>query len=253
MDISKVNAKEALVEHAVAEYEKGLGFFFSELVELNVNIYILERIAQFPFDLFVAIDDTIFWDSVIRNFFNIGVLTVTRLATDSAGDLHTLVQFKNRAREWVKPEYKSSFDEYMRQTRFDQATRELLERARHLRANRIAHVTRAWYSGEREVFQLSFVELKSLRDALNSLLNALSFNTENRLLPIPYDPQVIRGRGEDSRTDIEKILDCVARESHILNMPERYPERWKRRREKLSDEKVDQINYYRKKFGLPEV
>lgn len=253
MNISNVDAEAMLVENAVTEYEEGMGFFYSELIDLNVNIYILDRIAEFPFDLFVAPDDRIFWDLVIRNFFNAGVLTITRLATDNAVDLHTLISFKNRVRELVKPEYKQALDDRLRQARFDRETHALLERARQLRVSRIAHTRKGRASEVAETPRIDFTGLKSLRDALNSLLDALSFNVEYRMLPIPYDPQVIHPAGSDTRTDIEKILDSLARDSYFLNMPERNPERWRHRRGVTSEEKLRQLNYYRRKFNLPEV
>jgi hypothetical protein len=255
MDFSTLAAKDVLVDNALPEYEEELGFFYSELVDLNVNIYILDQIFQFPFDLFVPRDETIFWNGVVRNFFNAGVLSITRLATDKAADLHTLINFKNRVRELIKPEYKNSFDEHLRQARFDRETHVLLERARQLRVNHIAHTRRVKDSESEKLadLRLDFTEMKELRDALNSLLDALSFNVENRLLPIPYDPDVLPSAVGDSRPDIEKLLDCLAKESYLLNMPERYPERWQNRRVRFSQDKIGQINHYRRKFNLPEV
>jgi len=253
MNMLNVNAKDVLEDDALVEYEEGLSFFYSELVGLNVNIYILDQVAQFPFDLFVPRDDRIFWDMVIRNFFSAGVLTITRLATDNAADLHTLISFKNRIRQLVKHEYKQSFDTRLRQARFDRETHALLESARQLRVNSIAHTRKNRVPEGAESIRINFSELKALRDALNLLLDALSFNVENMVLPIPYNPKVLHPAGSDARTDVEKILDCLARDSYLLNMPERNPERWRHRRERLSDEAIRQVNSYRQKFNLPAV
>ncbi|HEY2922103.1 MAG TPA: hypothetical protein VGK77_24245, partial [Candidatus Binatia bacterium] len=85
---------------------------------------------------------------------------------------------------------------------------------------------------------------------LNSLLNALAFNVEYSMLPIPYDA---RARRPSEKTDIEEILDGIAKNSFFLNMPERYPERWRYRRPNLSGDKLDAFNHYRRKLDLSEV
>ena len=70
------------------------------------------------------------------------------------------------------------------------------------------------------------------------------------MLPIPYDSRVLR---HDEKTDIEEILDGIAKNSFFLNMPERYPERWKYRRPDLTGDRLKNFNHYRRKFDLPEV
>jgi hypothetical protein len=95
-------------------------------------------------------------------------------------------------------------------------------------------------------------ELRELRDALNTLLDALSFNVGHMMLPIPYHPNVSHPVGSNHKTDIEEILDCIARDSHMLNMSEKKPERWRYRRAHLIEDKLKILNQYRRKFNLPE-
>jgi hypothetical protein len=249
MDITKLNAKDILEETRFNEYEAGMGFFFSELVELNTIIYLAEAIIEFPFDLFVGSDNTIFFGVVMRSFHNSVIITITRLATDIAGDLHTLPHFKTWVRDSMKPEFKSLFEDRLRTARFDHEVRRLLRKAKGLRDNRIAHTTQDFVSGSVTVYRPSISELRTMRNALNSLLDALSFNVEYIMLPIPYSANITPKRP----TDIEEILDCIAKNSHLLNMPERYPERWSKRRAKLEKEdKLTIFNGYRRKFGLSE-
>jgi hypothetical protein len=70
------------------------------------------------------------------------------------------------------------------------------------------------------------------------------------MLPIHYDSRALR---HHEKTDIEEILDGIARNSFFLNMPERHPERWKYRRPNLSGDKLKSFNHYRRKFDMPEV
>ncbi|MDQ3584765.1 MAG: hypothetical protein M3407_03230 [Acidobacteriota bacterium] len=252
MGILNLSAKNVLEESGLHEYEAGMGFFYSELVELNTILYLAEQIVQFPFDLFTHRDDIIFFTIVMGSFHDSAILIITRLATDQAGDLFTLPRFKNRVRDWVKSKFKDAFDVRLREARFEAGVKSLFEKARELRRHRIAHTTQEFISGGVKLSRPNISELKELRDALNSLLDALSFNVEHMMLPIPYDPRVIHPVESNHKTDIEKILDRIAKDSHILNMPEKNPERWRYRRSNLSEDKLKILNQYRRKFNLPE-
>ena len=106
MDNSNVSAKDVLEGSGLREYETGMNFFYSELVELNTITYLAEQIIQFPFDLFTHFDNVIFFTIVMGSLHDSAVLIITRLATDQDGDLFTLSRFKNKVRESVKPKSK---------------------------------------------------------------------------------------------------------------------------------------------------
>jgi hypothetical protein len=72
-------------------------------------------------------------------------------------------------------------------------------------------------------------------------------------LPIGYYPEVMRPVDFDSRSDIEELLDNVAEDSPVLNMPERDPDYWSLVSKGYSEQEVETLNRYRVKFGLPEV
>jgi hypothetical protein len=221
MNISDLGPKDVLEEGAFEEYDKGIGFFFSELVQLNAILYLAEKIVNFPFDLFASRDNTIFFTIVMDSFYDSAILTITRLTTDQKGDLFTLPRFKNRVRDLVKPEFREAFDVYLAEARFDNGVIRLLTRVKDLRTHRIAHITRDFVSGNVKLFRPNLLELVELRNALNSLLNALAFNVEYQMLPIPYDDRVLRSNRSAIKTDIEEILDCIAKNSFYLHMPER--------------------------------
>ena len=131
IDFSKLEVKAVLIKYALPEYERRIDFFYLEqLVPLNASIYIMERILQFPLVLFTDPGDSIFFTIVLRNFFQAGLLTITRLATDTKDDLFTLLQFKNWVCEQVKPEYRTEFQRYLRRIRFGKETRAMLQKAK---------------------------------------------------------------------------------------------------------------------------
>ena len=73
------------------------------------------------------------------------------------------------------------------------------------------------------------------------------------MLPMQYSTRVVHPQGVDSRTDIERILDAIARESPILNLPEQHADYWSIYREGLSERDLEMLNSYRTKFNLTKV
>jgi len=108
-DFSKLNVNEVLKETAIAEYQKAIDFFYDQLVKLNTNIFIIKKIYEFPFDIFCSPEDRVFFSMAIWNFYENGVLTVTKLATDQKEDVYTFPKFKNWVYKQVKAKYISDF------------------------------------------------------------------------------------------------------------------------------------------------
>ena len=73
------------------------------------------------------------------------------------------------------------------------------------------------------------------------------------MLPLQYDPGVRHPIGTKHTTDLEDILDSIARNSFLLNMPEEHPDRWGHHRKRLGKKELDLLNKYRVKFDLPEL
>jgi hypothetical protein len=243
-------SEDVLEADFVEEYTRGMQFFYSHLVELHTNIFILEKVLAFPFRLFAG-PDQIFFRQVIINFYDVSILTITRVAADQAGDLFTLPRFKNAIVQHIKDAHLEPFRKRLREVRFDEETEELLARAKAIRNQRIAHITQQFASNffQRPLEQLGFNlgELKSLRDRLTALFQALAINATYRMLPIGYDT-------DTSQSDIEQLLDGIADKSRILRMPEQQPEFWQTYRlPSLTDAEKDLINTYRRKFGLAPI
>jgi len=250
LSIHDLSPEDALNQGELDYYKRGMDFFFEELVHLNVNLFILDKVIEFPFNLLAGVGETLFFHMVFHNFFYASLLIITRIAADQGGGLFTLPSFKNRIRQAVKKRFQGQMDDRLRKVRFDQKTRNLLKRARKLRTQRIAHAVEGVVLGEEKEVRVFYGDLQQLRDQLNDLLDALSFNVEHMMLPIQYSPDVIHPKGSDKRPDIERILDSIAKSSPMLNMPEDHPARWPYRRKQLTSEEMKIINQYREKFGL---
>ncbi|MDD5529515.1 MAG: hypothetical protein PHX21_05735 [bacterium] len=257
-DIDSLNSDAIIKKNFLYKYEKSMQFFHSELTFLNINIYILEQIFNFPHKLFIGDSyDSIFLPFVVKNFFDMSLLIVTRLVTDSDKKTYNIIRFRDSIKDFIKPEYKQSFQDRLKKAGVDTEIEieDILKRAKPLRNKRIAHVEQ----GKAELnmqgmlgYQVTFEELKKLRDKLNSLLEALSFNVDRLFLPISYSDKVQHPKG-DNRTDIERILDSIARESSLFNMPEKHSQLWPHHRQKMTTKQIELLNNYRKKLKFPEV
>ncbi|MCD4684814.1 MAG: hypothetical protein K8S97_02620 [Anaerolineae bacterium] len=237
-------------EEAYTEYERGRGWFYRELVRLNMTLHILRHINAFPFRTF-EIYRPLFFQMVTWNLMDSALLAITRLMTDK-GDKHTLPRFKNRLqREWIKEEHHQDLVARLRKTKSNAEIRGLLKKARCARDACVAHLAQDFIEGKTQLDRLNLDDLFRLQDELNKFYTIITLKDSIGVvfLPPEYYP-----KGGDSKpaSDIDKILDSVARDSFIVNMPEQNPIRWKHKREKLSSEDLELINAYRRKFGLPE-
>lgn len=246
MNLRSSDANKVLDEDFIEDYKRGMQLFYFELVNLNTNIFIIEKIQNFNFKLFCSGPNTIFFTTVLKNLYDSSILTITRLSTDKASGLSTLLQFKNQVIKSVKREYKKDLIGLFKQNKFDNKINDMLQIATEIRNSRIAHLKINTIFDE-EIKGLKIDDLKELTKLLNSLLQAMSFNVEQLMIPLPYSEY------SKQSTDIELILDDIVRRSNIINMPETTPSVWERYIRKLSQKDIDVINSYRRKFDLPEV
>ena len=249
-DFSSLTEDVVLEKGSIDEYKKTINFFWDELTKLNMNIFIIKKIFEFPFDLFCLPENKIFFSRVVWNFYENSVLIITKLATDVGGDLHTLLQFKNWVFKQIKSEYISDFRQKLREVKFDLRTNKIFYKVKDLRDYVFAHFNRKKL---KQIPNISLSELEKLGNKLNSLFDALLFNVEYEMLPPSYSENAILPKEVENQTDIEIILDLIAKNSELLNMPERFPEDWKYDKENYDEEAIKTINEYRKKFNLPEV
>jgi hypothetical protein len=110
-------------EH-VEEYKNGMAFLYRELKNFHVNIYLIEKILQFPLKLFTddIPDRAIFLSYFLDNAIDKCILIIANLiATRSRNskDVYSLRTFQARVAELVKPEYKQAFDERIQENELD--------------------------------------------------------------------------------------------------------------------------------------
>ena len=253
INLRELQPADVIESSWLEEYERSTHLLWWELVRLNSNLYILDKLLGFRFDLFLPMPgQRTFFNMVIWNLFEFSILTAWKLYEDTL----TLRGFKNEIREHIdNEEYKSGFDGALKEIKFERQIRPLRDRIKALRNKRIAHLDKDFNLSPEQIeeIRVSLSDLGKFRDALNQLFELLCFGHQRSVLPIEYHPEVIRPPGVDARSDIERLLDNIARDSPLLNMPENEPDRWPYFRQGLPSDVLRVVNEYRRKVGLPEV
>jgi hypothetical protein len=111
--------------------------FHARLSELHHNVYFVERIAEFPFDLFVHLVEDGFLRKVAGNFLQIAVLQITKLVTDSGIDARTLLRFKNFMDGAVKDDHPNRYRKVLKDAKFNPRIERLIDKAKNLRDTQI--------------------------------------------------------------------------------------------------------------------
>ena len=156
----------------------------------------------------------------------------------------------------MRPEYEQAVRARLGAVHFHVRTRAVRSKVRAVRDDLIAHLVVG--TGESGCLAapkhpgVTLAELKALRDDIVSLFDALSFGCGYHTWVLQYSPQVTHPKDTDARSDVERVLDSVARDSAVFNLPEAEPEYWPIAKAALGAEAVQRLNAYRKRMGFPE-
>jgi len=235
-------------------YKQNIDAIWHQLGRLNSNIYILEKIYSFPFDL-LWLSTSNFWNLVNNALFESCIMIIWRAAMDNSyAESLTIQQLKNEISRHINDSYRDQFREELRGLNFESTVESVKSKIVEIRHNYIAH-----YNFEKDVNpttedierrKILFSELKKYLNTLTSFFDLLCFGHQRALLPLDYHPDVINPIGVDSRSDIEQLLDLIAKNSDLLNLPEQNPNMWDIERKNISQEGLNILNTYRIKFGL---
>ena len=251
MNISEVPPEELLEPSWFETYEKSADALWWQLVRLNSNLLVLERIVFFPFDLF----DTgphHFWRLIENALFESCLMVISRIAIDTDPDVLTLNKLKIEIVGHIKAEYAEPLRATLKPLAFERAIESFRSRIRDIRDNYIAHFNqgrhlrptpRELLKEDKEILS----ELKSYTNIANNYFDFLCFGRRKAVLPWGYNSE------PSDSLDIDDILFRIARDSPILNAPESNPALWSSIRQGLSLEEIDTLNEYRRKFKLSEI
>jgi hypothetical protein len=252
MRINGMLPKDLLLPSWLDEYERKIDLIHQQLIRLNSNTFILERIFPFRFDLFTPFHQD-FWVLVEQALFESSVMIVWRVGVDSRSEGLTLQQLKNEILRNLKSDFKDEFQKLIKAASFEKTISKIKPTIGKIRHDYIAHFNlnhhvKPTSAGIKER-TLLFSDLKEFQVMLNSIFWLLCFDCRREVLPIDY-----LYPSKEQQTDIEELLDAIVKNSGILNLPEKDPMIWPKLREKWEQKgDIKTVNRYRLKFGLPEV
>jgi hypothetical protein len=240
-NFSEILPNEVIKEEYLSEYEEKREIIWKALIHLRTNLFILEKLQYFPFVL-LSPDELIFLNSTIKNILNSSILILWNLNDKNSSSI-TLKNFKQEVWRHVKAEYKEEFQRVLKESRFNNNEKKIISKIEILRNKIIAHFDEKYLRSKKnfdKAEKLSFKELGKIYSSLEELFDTLCFGHEHRTLLMNYM------KGE---TDIDKILNLIAANSHAFNLPESNPKAWDIFQKKLTKEDREKINEYRIKNG----
>ena len=232
---------------------------WGEIIQLNTNSFIMQKISNFPFKLFPH-RENIFWDTTFFSLFQSSVMIIYKIALDNNSEVLSLSRFKNQILEhFINEEIKSEFKKNLKELNFNTKIKKYSNLVNEERNLRLAHFnsnTNKKLSEEDVQRRIQLTnKLSEITKLLNKYFYILSFNENFSNTYIEYSEGIISQLNDsrDCRSDIEQLLDSIAKNSPLLNMPEVQKGFWRVYRAKLLNSELEVLNYYRKKFELPEI
>lgn len=238
-------------------YEVEVGAIANEITNFNANLYLLQKIFNFPWGMILD-DFGPFWEYVEKALFDSVILSIWKLCIDQDPEGLTLGKLRNKMmKDYIKKEFEDEFKDRLRAANYDKKLATVQEVYTEIRHNYVAHYNfkKATAPSEEEIAarKLDLTELLATRDLMNAMYQVLSLD-RYAYLPVQYYPDSMNvAAGGPPGTDIDKLLDLIARNSEAVNMPERQPDFWPTYRESQSQEEIEYLLRLRRKFNLPEV
>lgn len=249
-------AAKVLKPDSIPTYRAEIDLLWSQAVGLNANLYLLDKLARFPFDLFLPNADLcwlLFQDAIYESC----VMAIWRIVVDKKGIFLTLGGLKGYvfANALDTPEAESVKEEVAK-LRFEKSVSTTAEVVRRIRHEWLAHLKRdAAVIGTSAIPSVPIItveEMQRVAETVNELIRVLSFDAGRAFVYLEYDPSYTPPRGIDPRKDIEKLLDEIADQSELLHVPEERPDDWPHQRSLLSDDELKLYNDYRRRLDLPD-
>lgn len=248
-------SKRLLKSEWLGTYNTELDLLWSQAVQLNSNLYLLDKIARFPFNVFMF-RDHLCWNLIASALYESCLMSIWRIVIDTGSDVLALRSFKNELMQNAQDDAKSLIADRISTVDFDNRVATVEKRVRELRKHWLAHLIKEVVSvAQAEGKGMPIIpvdQLKVVRNAVNELISALSFDSGRAFTYLPYSETVIHPIGTDPRSDIEKILDHLAQGSPVFSMPEKQPEYWQHHaRKAFTNDELARYNEYRTKLGFP--
>lgn len=245
--ISDKKPEDVLKSEFIQKYKELHEDIWHRLIETNTTITILETIQQFPFHHFYPPQENVFWTTVFWNFIYVAIVFIHSIVNDQSKNVHTLPRFKNNVRQWLKDSEKPEYDNNLKKANFDNITKSILKKTSDIRRQLLAHrlFDKTGFLSKPEGVKVS--EIRHAYNAIEEIFLTCSFGSE--YVTTFYLDGICAGKPIEK--DIDHLLDLIVKDSFWLNHPDIKKQYWKDERQHISEEELQELNNWRKKFGLP--
>jgi len=258
--LSEYRIEDVFPDHAVVKYTARMNDLNLELRDANTSVRVLKEVLAFPDDLLLDDGHRVVLNLIKRNFASNAVVVLANFfdrADDSRGNDNLNLAWM---KEWIEKACRDEVREEVRQRLSSLApnsgTRKLLEKAKRTRNKLIAHLDlkHALSPQQRSKALLRIDELAQLFEAANELFDGLCVG-HGRTMDYSYAYSSLpeRGSGKGQRSDVEWMLDLMAADSSVINMPEKQPELWRLHARHFTAEQRATFNEWRRRVGKSEV
>src|ERR1700693_1203405 len=129
----ELRPEDVLIENSLADYNHGISFIYMYLQKLNTNVYLVEKILNFP-RVFLCenadglLQTDFFFRCFVENALEVSILTIMKLVQDNSGNVFKITEFQNKLLSSVNPQFQSAYRERLRANKFDQQKHEIIEK-----------------------------------------------------------------------------------------------------------------------------
>ena len=268
MNLQSMQPEQIIEPSYLPVYKQEIDILFKYLSRLNAEVFLLDKMANFPFDIFPPSEGA-FWRLVGDALFETSIMIIWRVWIDTRHDGLTIGQLKNSLiTKYLKRKYLDDFENTLKTEKVEKRlkrfkkSRKFESRIKNIRHGYIAHLDlKKYISPTSEDKKLRLIDMSELRECvrlLNSYFLFLCFGKPKWYLISGYYfegcllPDAAKSSADvGGPSDVELLLDGLARQNKELNMPEQNPELWPIRRKALEPRDLKVINSYRERFGMP--
>jgi len=249
-DVTGKKPEEVFTPDFLPTYTQLHHDIWRRLIHVDANLQILETIVRYPLRHLYAPQNNIFWPMVFWNFVHISVVLLHSLVSDQTKGAHTLPKFRNSVLNHLRTDsLKSAYRKRLSQTKLDNQLDIIRKKIASMRHQVVAHRILDAHGSliAPRLGGVSVPELRKVFEDIKRLFQACCFGSE--YFTSLYPPKAPEHKPPEK--DIEKILNLIIKNSYWLNQPERRAPFWdiQKRYRTLAD--IEELNLWRKKFGLP--
>jgi hypothetical protein len=255
IDLKERKTVEVFGEEKSHEYERRLDALWHELVQAHASMYVIEKVLKFPADFLLEPGHQTFLRLVLQNFSHRVALTVINALTDKDSQSLTFRSLKKWIVRNCRIEIRNQVPAYLEGLATPDEINSLLKRAKKLRNRLLAHLDAKYATDPKRKAEakISFVNLQRLVKQTEELLLGFCFGHGRSMVPPEYSPLIDYPREMESRSDIEYILNLLAKDSRKLRMPEEQKEYWPVYAGGLTQEQKKIFNEWRRRVGKKEI